>query len=178
MESGRVRTRIVAAAFALLLVAVAGGCGGDEVGPADRILLVGIDSADWDVVEPLMAEGRLPNLRALVESGVSCDLHSLEPKQKSPTIWTTIATGKLPEKHGITDYVDPLDEEPHDQQRPDREDLLGHHRRARHDGDRRGLAGQLAGRGRERLHGDRLLPLLSKTRPAAARASDVSGRAS
>ena len=68
--------------------------------------MVGIDSADWDVIEPLMAEGKMPNLSALVESGVSCDLHSLEPKQKSPTIWTTIATGKLPEKHGIADYVD------------------------------------------------------------------------
>jgi predicted AlkP superfamily phosphohydrolase/phosphomutase len=58
-------------------------------------------------VTPLLEEGKLPNLAALIESGVSCDLHSLEPKQKSPTIWATIATGKLPDKHGITDYVDP-----------------------------------------------------------------------
>ena len=47
----------------------------------------------------------MPNLARLVESGVSCELRSLEPKQKSPTIWATIATGKLPEKHGITDYI-------------------------------------------------------------------------
>ena len=70
--------------------------------------MVGIDSADWDVIDPLMAEGKMPNLGALMETGVSCDLRSLEPKQKSPTIWTTIATGKLPEKHGFTDFVDPL----------------------------------------------------------------------
>jgi predicted AlkP superfamily phosphohydrolase/phosphomutase len=83
-----------------------GGCGAGSP-PAERVLFVGIDSADWNVIDPLMEQGRLPNLSALVESGVSCDLHSLEPKQKSPTIWATIATGKLPEKHGITDYVDP-----------------------------------------------------------------------
>ena len=87
---------------------VAGGCGGEGGGGVEgRILLVGIDSADWNVIDPLLAEGRLPNLQKLVESGVSCRLHSLEPKQKSPTIWATIATGKYPEKHGIGDYIDP-----------------------------------------------------------------------
>ncbi|MBN2564378.1 MAG: alkaline phosphatase family protein [Candidatus Eisenbacteria bacterium] len=96
-----------------LLIAVAlgaaGGCGGGVRGGGvgGRILLVGIDSADWDVIDPMIADGRLPNLASLIESGVSCDLHSLEPKQKSPTIWATIATGKFPDKHGITDYLDP-----------------------------------------------------------------------
>ncbi|MCK4408540.1 MAG: alkaline phosphatase family protein, partial [Candidatus Eisenbacteria sp.] len=93
---------------AALIAGVVAGCGERGPGAGGRILMVGIDSADWDVIGPLMDEGKLPNLAALVESGVSCDLHSLEPKQKSPTIWATIATGKLPEKHGITDYVDPL----------------------------------------------------------------------
>jgi hypothetical protein len=93
---------------AAIIAGVVAGCGqrGPEAG--GRILLVGIDSADWDIIGPLVEEGKLPNLTALVESGVSCDLHSLEPKQKSPTIWATIATGKLPEKHGITDFMDPL----------------------------------------------------------------------
>ena len=76
------------------------GCGVGSP-PTDRILFVGIDSADWNVIDPLIEQGKLPNLSALVKSGVSCDLHSLEPKQKSPTIWATIATGKLPDKHGI-----------------------------------------------------------------------------
>jgi predicted AlkP superfamily phosphohydrolase/phosphomutase len=89
--------------------AVLSGCArGGGTGIDGRILFVGIDSADWSVIEPLLAEGRLPNLSRLIDSGVSCDLHSLEPKQKSPTIWATIATGKLPDKHGIGDYVDPV----------------------------------------------------------------------
>ena len=108
MRGRRIQIGLVSATFAALLFVVAAGCGGAGAAPVDRILMVGIDSADWNVIEPLMERGRLPNLERLIESGVSCDLHSLEPKQKSPTIWTTIATGKLPEKHGITDYVDPL----------------------------------------------------------------------
>jgi predicted AlkP superfamily phosphohydrolase/phosphomutase len=108
MLTVRTHTRLlIAGLVAAALAALAVGCGGGGAGPVDRILMVGIDSADWDVIDPLIEEGKMPNLSALVESGVSCDLHSLEPKQKSPTIWTTIATGKLPEKHGITDYVDP-----------------------------------------------------------------------
>jgi predicted AlkP superfamily phosphohydrolase/phosphomutase len=114
-RKGRTTGRQAAVAIAALLavsvvgavMAMAlGGCGGrTSVG---RILMVGIDSADWDVVTPLIEQGKMPNLASLVESGVSCDLHSLEPKQKSPTIWATIATGKLPDKHGITDYIDPM----------------------------------------------------------------------
>ena len=107
LHRGHIRLSAVVLAAAFLAGAVA-GCGEHGPGAGGRILIVGIDSADWNVIRPLVDEGKLPNLTALVESGVSCDLHSLEPKQKSPTIWATIATGKLPEKHGITDYVDPL----------------------------------------------------------------------
>ncbi|MBD3349243.1 MAG: hypothetical protein GF400_08635 [Candidatus Eisenbacteria bacterium] len=91
--------------FLSAALALSFGCAGEN--DVDRkLLVVGIDGAEWSVIEPLMAEGRLPNLQGLIESGVSCGLRSLEPKQKSPTIWTTIATGKLPEKHGIGDYLD------------------------------------------------------------------------
>jgi predicted AlkP superfamily phosphohydrolase/phosphomutase len=108
MNLQRRHVRLLAAVLAAALIAgIVAGCGQRGAGAGGRILMVGIDSADWDIIGPLVEEGKLPNLTALVESGVSCDLHSLEPKQKSPTIWATIATGKLPEKHGITDFVDP-----------------------------------------------------------------------
>jgi len=102
------RVLLVALCICCAGIFCSAGCGSGGTLSSERVLFVGIDSADWDVIDPLMEKGKLPNLKALVESGVSCDLHSLEPKQKSPTIWATIATGKLPEKHGITDYVDPL----------------------------------------------------------------------
>jgi predicted AlkP superfamily phosphohydrolase/phosphomutase len=101
-----VLTLFAAAMVVAVLCTTLGGCGGGA-GAKEPILFVGIDSADWDVINPLLEEGKLPNLAALIDSGVSCDLHSLEPKQKSPTIWATIATGKLPEKHGVSGYLDP-----------------------------------------------------------------------
>lgn len=86
-------------------IAVLAGCGGRGGSSDRRILLVGIDGAEWSVARPLIEDGRLPNLARLMENGAYCGLRSLEPKEKSPVIWATIATGKLPEKHGIGDYV-------------------------------------------------------------------------
>ncbi len=82
-----------------------GACGGNA-GRRGRVLLVGIDGASLRVVEPLMREGRLPHLQQLAEQGASGPLRSLHPLL-SPRIWTTIATGKVPAKHGIENWMTP-----------------------------------------------------------------------
>lgn len=94
----------IAPFFALL--SMVAGCG-ETVPESTRrpIVFVGIDSADWTWMDPLMEQGRMPHLRALVERGTRGHLESLVPLQKSPTIWTTIGTGKRPAKHGIADFI-------------------------------------------------------------------------
>jgi predicted AlkP superfamily phosphohydrolase/phosphomutase len=72
--------------------------------PAPKIVLIGLDGADWNVARPLMAEGKLPVLSSLVANGASGDLRSLEP-MISPALWTTVVTGVGPERHGIRDFV-------------------------------------------------------------------------
>jgi predicted AlkP superfamily phosphohydrolase/phosphomutase len=71
---------------------------------APVVYLVGIDGATWSVFDPLMAAGRLPHLKRLTEEGARATLRSMEP-MASAIIWTTIATGKVPEKHGIRGFV-------------------------------------------------------------------------
>lgn len=68
-----------------------------------RVAIFGWDGAEWSVIEELFARGDMPNLRTLVDGGVSAPFRSLDVL-KSPLIWTSIATGKLPEKHGIEDF--------------------------------------------------------------------------
>ena len=77
-------------------------------GPAARrrILLVGWDAADWQVIDPLLDAGKMPNLARLVERGAIADLATLHPPY-SPILWTSIATGKRPTKHGITGFIEP-----------------------------------------------------------------------
>ncbi|HVS63613.1 MAG TPA: alkaline phosphatase family protein [Thermoanaerobaculia bacterium] len=73
-----------------------------------RLLVVGVDGADWEAIEKLWGEGRLPNLRALAERGVATRLATAYGK--SPVIWTTMATGVAPERHGIEGFVVPTEQ--------------------------------------------------------------------
>ncbi len=67
------------------------------------MILVGWDGADWKLLDPLLREGRLPNLAALVARGRTWNLETYQP-MASPLIWTTIATGRTPVDHGVTDF--------------------------------------------------------------------------
>jgi len=78
-----------------------------------RVMLIGWDAADWQSVEPLMSQGKLPNLRRLVENGTRAYLRSSKP-MLSPLLWTSIATGKYPTEHGVLDFLvtDPQTKKP------------------------------------------------------------------
>jgi len=71
-----------------------------------RLLLVGWDAADWKVIDPLLAKGEMPHLARLLESGVRGNLATIHPAL-SPMLWTSIATGKRPAKHGILGFTEP-----------------------------------------------------------------------
>ena len=72
--------------------------------PAGRILLVGLDGADWNLVDPLRKAGRMPRLDRLVRDGARARLRTIAP-MLSPVLWTSIATGVVPQRHGILDFV-------------------------------------------------------------------------
>lgn len=71
---------------------------------ANRVLLIGLDGASWNFVLPLIQEGRLPNIKKLINSGSSGKLITLDCLT-SPVIWTTVATGKPESVHGITGFL-------------------------------------------------------------------------
>ena len=68
-----------------------------------RVLILGLDGADWEFMEPMLARGSLPNLKRLIDEGVRARLKTLRPAI-SPMIWTTIATGRSPEDHGVIGF--------------------------------------------------------------------------
>jgi hypothetical protein len=165
MLTAKRRAPVLAALVAVVFLALAlVGCGGR--GRVERrLLVVGIDGAEWSVVTPLLERGKLPNLSRLIESGAACGLRSLEPKQKSPVIWTTIATGKYPDKHGISDYIDASGGRI----------LTSNVRTARTFWDILGEDGRkvtVIGW----LRGDRLLPIPAEAGPTASREADVPRR--
>lgn len=72
---------------------------------SSRVFLLGWDGATWDILRPLMAEGRLPVLQSLMKKGVSGTLQSVFPPL-SPVAWTTVMTGKNSGKHGIFEFLE------------------------------------------------------------------------
>lgn len=70
----------------------------------NKIVLICLDGASWGVMEPLLKENQLPHFRELIKGGVSGKLFSEFPF--SPPAWTSIATAKSPQKHGVFEYSD------------------------------------------------------------------------
>ena len=68
-----------------------------------RTLLLGLDGATYDVLDPLMAAGRMPCLEQLVARGVRATLRSTVPAL-TPPAWTSLVTGRSPGAHGIVDF--------------------------------------------------------------------------
>lgn len=71
-----------------------------------RLLLIGWDGAEWEMISPLLDAGKLPNLAKLVQAGVLAKLGSLSPVLSAP-LWTTVSTGRRPEQHGICGNIAP-----------------------------------------------------------------------
>jgi hypothetical protein len=96
----------------LLLAPIAGGLAlwgysasrGYEVrDDRPKVVVIGLDGATYDIVDPMIAEGRLPSLARLIEGGAAGELRSIEPTI-SPALWTTMATGKLRSRHGVINF--------------------------------------------------------------------------
>ncbi len=76
-----------------------------------KVLLIGWDAADWKVINPLIEEGKMPNLEKMINQGVIGNLATLDPPF-SPMLWSSIATGKRPYKHGVMGFYEPHDKDP------------------------------------------------------------------
>lgn len=73
--------------------------------PARRpVIVIGWDGADWQLLDALMAQGRMPELAALLAEGSSGTLRTMHPPL-SPIVWTTMMTGRAPLDHGILDFT-------------------------------------------------------------------------
>lgn len=69
-----------------------------------RVILIGLDSADPDLIQRWCREGRLPFLSALMQSGVYARLQSTQGLF-SDAPWLSFHTGVNPAKHGYYSYI-------------------------------------------------------------------------
>jgi len=106
----------IAVAIALALVACGGGArpeerhadldaflASDAARSDRRVVLIGIDGASLDYLEPLIGAGELPALARLLREGAYGRLRSIEC-HFTPPAWTTMLTGVLPHRHGVYSF--------------------------------------------------------------------------
>jgi len=69
-----------------------------------RILVIGLDAAGLDLIEPWIAAGYLPHIAHILRTGAYAPMRSTIPVM-SPPAWTSLITGLNPGKHGVYDFV-------------------------------------------------------------------------
>ena len=64
------------------------------------LLVIGLEGVSWDLLSRAVSEGTLPVFARLLDEGAGGPLGTLVPHDRA-ALWTTVATGKLPRKHGV-----------------------------------------------------------------------------
>ena len=72
-----------------------------------RVFCIGLDGATFDLVDPWVREGKLPNLKRFMEEGTRGVLRSvIHPF--SPQAWGSFMTGVNPGKHGVFGFKEQI----------------------------------------------------------------------
>jgi predicted AlkP superfamily phosphohydrolase/phosphomutase/Flp pilus assembly protein TadD len=69
-----------------------------------KLVIVGVDGFDWGLLDRLIAEGKCPTFAKMKQNAAWGEIVS-RPPVLSPLIWTTMGTGRMPDVHGIVDFV-------------------------------------------------------------------------
>jgi predicted AlkP superfamily phosphohydrolase/phosphomutase len=72
---------------------------------SNRVLVIGLDGATFDLIEPLVAAGELPTFARLLREGAHGRLRTVPNTDTAPA-WTTFATGLGPANHGLFHEID------------------------------------------------------------------------
>jgi predicted AlkP superfamily phosphohydrolase/phosphomutase len=68
-----------------------------------QTLLIGLDGATFDVLDPMMQSGAMPFLQSFFAQGVRANLRTIVPPL-TPPAWTSLVTGRKPGQHGVFDF--------------------------------------------------------------------------
>jgi predicted AlkP superfamily phosphohydrolase/phosphomutase len=69
-----------------------------------KLLVIGLDGASFNVLDPLVAQGLLPNIAGLMSGGTRGDLETTFPPITA-VAWSSFMTGRNPGRHGIFEFV-------------------------------------------------------------------------
>ena len=68
-----------------------------------KVLVVGFDAATFDIIKPMIGQGKLPNFKKMIAEGRHGNLKSTFPPI-TPPAWASFMTGKNPGKHDVYNF--------------------------------------------------------------------------
>jgi len=72
--------------------------------PKPRVVVVGVNGMELDVIRPLILKGQMPNLARVIKNGAYGKLRTVSAPN-CPRVYTTMFTSTKPEEHGVTGFV-------------------------------------------------------------------------
>src|SRR5258708_15613290 len=70
-----------------------------------KVVVIGWQGANWKSIHPLVDAGLMPNLRSMIERGAMGNVRTSGPGDPA-ILWTSAATGKTADQHGILSALD------------------------------------------------------------------------
>src|SRR5579862_297816 len=72
--------------------------------PKPRVVVVGVNGMELDVIRPLLLKGDLPNLAKVIKNGVHGKLRTVDAPN-CPRVYSTMFTSTQPNEHGVTGFL-------------------------------------------------------------------------
>src|ERR1700741_3883840 len=69
-----------------------------------RVVLVGVNGMELDIIRPLQLKGQMPNLSSVIEKGTYGKLRTVSAPN-CPRVYSTLFTSTNPEEHGVTGFI-------------------------------------------------------------------------
>jgi predicted AlkP superfamily phosphohydrolase/phosphomutase len=80
------------------------GQGQSTVKPKPRVIVIGVNGMEMDVIRPLILEGKMPNLASVVKRGAYGKLRTVSAPN-CPRVYSTLFTSTKPEEHGVSGFI-------------------------------------------------------------------------
>jgi predicted AlkP superfamily phosphohydrolase/phosphomutase len=100
---GSPRFNVVLILFCLLAVPFFGQAQSTPK-PKPRVVVVGVNGMELDVIRPLLLKGEMPNLARVIKNGAYGKLRTVSAPN-CPRVYSTMFTSSRPEEHGVTGFI-------------------------------------------------------------------------
>ena len=72
--------------------------------PKPRVIVLGVNGMELDIIRPLLLKGQMPNLSRVIENGAYGKLRTVSAPN-CPRVYSTLFTSTNPEEHGVTGFI-------------------------------------------------------------------------